>query len=279
MKRTQSKMALLIALSMGIVAGCAAVGADSSDDGDGDGSGSGGTAPGSGGGQGDGDGDGTGGGQGDGDGTGGAQGDGDGGATGGSNGTGGGSIDASCTPFADFEDSNDGFGVYANDNALAGSLTSPASGTLNGLAVPSTGDAAPGSFGALVYAGSGFGPATPGLGPGGIRLAVDPLLACQNVSSYTGISFWAKGTIAADTEWGVLPDTIVLFAVASIADEANTFLDYRLLLDSTWTKHEIPFTAFGLPESGGFTANTVQRIVIWITGHTFNVAIDDVGFY
>src|SRR5690606_21320224 len=122
----------------------------------------------------------------------------------------------------------------------------------------STGDGADGSSGALVYAGSGFGPAAVDFGPGGIRLAVDTIEACQDVSSYTGISFWAKGTIEATDEWGGIPaDTVILFAVGSIADEGGTEVDYRLTLSSSWTHHEIPFDDFGM---SGFSANTVERI-------------------
>lgn len=267
-------MALVVALCMGSVVACAG-GSGSSGDGDGDGDGD----------MGDGDGDvvvttgGTGAGTGGTDPGAGGTDPGAGGtvgATGGA-GTGGGGTGDACAPFADFEDGDDGFGVYASENASEGSLTKPAGGMLGGLSTNDTTEGADGTSGSLLYAGSGYDPAEAEMGPGGIRFAADLTEACTDITGKTGISFWAKGTIDATSEWGGVPaNTIILYLVADIDDEGGSQVDFRQEITGAWTEYQIPFADFG---AEGYDAAVVERIKFMFPGGAFDIGIDQVGFY
>jgi hypothetical protein len=272
----RSSVALVAALCMGSVVACAG-GSGSSGDGDGDGDGD----------MGDGDGDVVTGSGGAAAGTGGAA-AGTGGTAAGTGGTaagtggtaagtGGASTVDACAPFADFEDSDDGFGVYASENAAEGSLTKPVGGMLGGLATNDTSEGADGTSGSLLYAGSGYDPSVVDSGPGGIRFAADLTEACSDVTGLTGISFWAKGTIDATTEWGGVPaNTLILYLVADVADEGGSQVDFRQELTGTWTEYQIPFADFG---AEGYDATVVERVKFMLPGGAFDVGIDQVGFY
>ncbi len=166
-----------------------------------------------------------------------------------------------------------------NDNASAGSISAPADAVLGGLITTTTTDGADGTTASLAYAGSGYDAAVAEAGPGGIRFAVDPLVACQDVSAASGLTFWAKGTVAATDEWGGIEENwIIVYLVADGLDEGATQVDYRMEINptGTWTKYVVPFTDFG---ATGYTATTVQRVKFLIAGGSFDFALDEVGFY
>lgn len=205
----------------------------------------------------------------------------DGGATGGTTSSSGGSdgsggqnsVTGACAPFATFESGADGFGVFANDGA--GTTTVPES-FMEGLVETDTSDGADGTSTSVRYAGSGFG--------SGIRFNVDLLEDCQNIASVTGLSFWVKGSSDAYEAWEVDEDMMIVFLRTPTSLDGSACTsdcpvkpDFRFTLSSEWTEVQIPFEDFNDMDSA--LASTVESIEFHVRGSSFDVSIDQVGFY
>jgi hypothetical protein len=175
-----------------------------------------------------------------------------------------------------FEDGALGWGVY--DNEGAGTTTTPATYE-NGAIVP----AAPGA--------NGSGKAIQYLGgkdfPRGLRFNLG-YTDCLDVKAFEGISFWAKGTIAAEAPggWDVAASNLVVqigsqnsLPTSEGGDcTENCYMhpDARITLTADWKEYRIPFDCFG---DGKVFDGHMKSLLFVVRGSTFDVSIDEVNFY
>ncbi len=118
----------------------------------------------------------------------------------------------------------------------------------------------------------------------GIKIEVNFGTQCQDVRTFQGLSFWAKGTIdAATAPFAVDANTLVLFmgsektaqggCTTGCSTAAN---DKRVTITTDWKEYRIPFNCFGDATSfdGYYTS-----ILFHAFGTNSNFAIDQVGYY
>src|SRR5690606_31443908 len=98
--------------------------------------------------------------------------------------------------------------------------------------------------------------------------------------TYSGISFWAKGTLAASTEWGGIDaNTVVVWLVQDGTMEGATQFAARQVITDTWTKYEIPFADFLKDGVTAWSGSTVERIKFQLIEASFDVHLDEIGYY
>jgi hypothetical protein len=175
-----------------------------------------------------------------------------------------------------FDDDAPGWGVY--DNEGAGTTTTPSTYANGPLSPASPG--ANGSAKAIHYlGGKDFAK--------GLRFHLG-YGECQDVKAFQGISFWAKGTIAAETAggWGVAADTLVVQLGSQNSLPTNEggdctescymHPDKRVTLTSDWREYRIPFDCFG---DGKIFDGHLKSLLFVVRGATFDVSLDEVSFY
>ncbi len=176
---------------------------------------------------------------------------------------------------ADFESSALGWGVYAN--GTTGTTTVPAAFAEGDVETSAGGPV--GSVNALNYAGSGFDQ--------GLRFNVGYGAVCQDVSGFDGLSFWAKGTVAAATTPYEVDANVVIVKLGSqktlpegengdCTADCGAHPDYRQVITTTWTEYRIPFDCFG---DGTVFDGHLLSMLLEVRGDTFDVSIDNVGYY
>jgi hypothetical protein len=159
----------------------------------------------------------------------------------------------------------------------AGTITDPSSFTDGDAAGVNrvTSTAANGTTASIHYAGSGW-VGTGADGDDGIRVS-SSFATCQDVRTYSGVSFWAKGTTAASTDWGgIAANTVILFL-----SDGTTNIDTRVALTGgdTWTEYRVPFNCVGDTSMPSKFEGYVKSFDIQIHAPTFDIALDEVSFY
>lgn len=161
-----------------------------------------------------------------------------------------------------------GWGVYPNvDNGTGFTPTTatPSAGGANGTTM------------ALNFAVTGLAQ--------GIKLQVGFGTQCQDVRTFQGFSFWAKGTIdAATLPFEVAANTLVLQVGSEksllggcVGDGcAAAPPDKRIAISTDWKEYRIPFDCFGdgLVFDGYYT-----NVLISAFGTNSSFSIDQVGYY
>jgi hypothetical protein len=118
----------------------------------------------------------------------------------------------------------------------------------------------------------------------GIKIQVGFGTQCQDVRTFSGLSFWAKGTIdAATVPFAVDANTLVLFMGSENTAQGGCTTgcstapnDKRITIISDWKEYRIPFECFGNAMSfDGYYTN----ILINAFGTNSNFAIDQFGYY
>ncbi|HEX2870608.1 MAG TPA: hypothetical protein VHP33_05115 [Polyangiaceae bacterium] len=171
---------------------------------------------------------------------------------------------------AAFEDAGaaPGWGVYPNVDGMTG--FTPATATPSG-------GGANGTTKALSYVVTNL--------TQGIKLQVGFGTQCQDVRTFEGLSFWAKGTIdAATVPFAVDANTIVIQVGSEksllggcVGDGcAAAPPDKRITISADWKEYRIPFDCFGdgLVFDGYYT-----NILFSAFGTNSTFAIDQVGYY
>jgi hypothetical protein len=161
-----------------------------------------------------------------------------------------------------------GWGVYPNVDGQTGftpTTATPSAGGANGTAM------------ALNFTVAGLAQ--------GIKMQVGFGTQCQDVRTFHGLSFWAKGTIdAATLPYAVAANTMVI----QLGSETSLLggcvgatcaagpPDQRVLLSTNWQEFRIPFNCFGngMVFDGYFT-----NILFSAFGTNSNFSIDQVGYY
>ena len=164
-----------------------------------------------------------------------------------------------------------GWGVYANGT---GGTVTPAITT--NAATPSA-PGANGSAMSLAYTVAGAAK--------GIRIN-DGYGMCQDVRTFTGLSFWAKGTVDAATtptaDFPVDANTLIITLGAEKSAQGgcttgcSNVPDIRLTITSDWKLYEIPFNCFG---DATVFDGYFNSILISEYGTNANFAIDEVSYY
>lgn len=161
-----------------------------------------------------------------------------------------------------------GWGVYPNVTGMTG--FTPATAT------PSPGGAN-GTSQALAFTVANLAQ--------GIKIQVGFGMQCQDVRSFSGLSFWAKGTIdAATLPFAVEANTIVV----QIGSETSTLggcqgatcaaapPDKRVTITTDWKEYRVPFDCFG---DGKVFDGYYTNILFNAFGTNSSFAIDQVGYY
>jgi hypothetical protein len=161
-----------------------------------------------------------------------------------------------------------GWGVYPNVDGMTGftpATATPSAGGANGTTM------------ALSYVVTNLAQ--------GIKLQVGFSTQCQDVRTFQGLSFWAKGTIdAATAPFPVDANTIVI----QVGSEKSLLggcvgngcsaapPDKRITIAADWKEYRIPFDCFGdgLVFDGYYT-----NILFSAFGTNSSFAIDQVGYY
>jgi hypothetical protein len=161
-----------------------------------------------------------------------------------------------------------GWGVYPNVDGMTGftpATATPSAGGANGTTM------------ALSYVVTNLAQ--------GIKLQVGFGTQCQDVRTFQGLSFWAKGTIdAATAPFPVDANTIVI----QVGSEKSLLggcvgngcsaapPDKRITIAADWKEYRIPFDCFGdgLVFDGYYT-----NILFSAFGTNSSFAIDQVGYY
>mgnify|MGYP001597308040 CR=1 FL=1 len=161
-----------------------------------------------------------------------------------------------------------GWGVYPNVDGMTGfapATATPSAGGANGTTM------------ALSYVVTNLAQ--------GIKLQVGFGTQCQDVRTFQGLSFWAKGTIdAATAPFAVDANTIVIQVGSEksllggcVGDGCSAAPpDKRITIAADWKEYRIPFDCFGdgLVFDGYYT-----NILFSAFGTNSNFAIDQVGYY
>jgi hypothetical protein len=161
-----------------------------------------------------------------------------------------------------------GWGVYPNVDAMTGFMpttATPSAGGANATAM------------ALSYVVTNL--------PQGIKLQVGFGTQCQDVRTFQGLSFWAKGTIdAATMPFAVDANTLVI----QVGSETSLLggcmggtcaaapPDKRITIAADWKEYRIPFDCFG---DGMVFDGYYTSILFSAFGTNSNFAIDQVGYY
>jgi hypothetical protein len=161
-----------------------------------------------------------------------------------------------------------GWGVYPNVDNMTG--FSPATAT------PSAGGAN-GTTQALAFTVTNL--------TQGIKIQVGFGTQCQDVRTFTGLSFWAKGTIdAATVPFAVDANTLVLLLGSETSSQGGctggtcsaAAPDRRVTITTDWKEYRIPFDCFG---TGTVFDGYYTNILFNAFGTNSNFAIDQVGYY
>jgi len=161
-----------------------------------------------------------------------------------------------------------GWGIYPNVDGMTGftpATATPSAGGANGTTM------------ALNFAVTNLAQ--------GIKLQVGFGTQCQDVRTFEGLSFWAKGTIdAATAPFEVAANTIVIQVGSEksilggcVGDGcAAAPPDKRITIATDWKEYRIPFDCFGdgLVFDGYYT-----NILFSAFGTNSNFSIDQVGYY
>ena len=171
-----------------------------------------------------------------------------------------------------FETDANGWGVYGNAtfNVLTGvtpmtaTPSAPAGGGANSTAK------------ALAFKVVGLAQ--------GIRIEVKYDPVCQDVRTFEGLSFWAKGTIdVATMPYATAQNELVITLGSEKSAQGGctgTCLnapDKRVTLTTTWKEYRIPFNCFG--PNGTLFDGYFKDILFWANGTNSDFAIDQVGYY
>jgi hypothetical protein len=164
-----------------------------------------------------------------------------------------------------------GWGVYANGT---GGTVTP---TITTNAATPSAPGANGSAMALAYTVAGAAK--------GIRIN-DGYGMCQDVRTFTGLSFWAKGTVDAATtptaDFPVDANTLIITLGAEKSAQGGCTTgclnvpDIRLTISSEWKLYEIPFNCFG---DATVFDGYFNSILISEYGTNATFAIDEVSYY
>jgi hypothetical protein len=159
-----------------------------------------------------------------------------------------------------------GWGVYPNVDGMTGFMpttATPSAGGANGTAQ------------ALAFTVTGL--------TQGIKIQVGFGTQCQDVRTFTGLSFWAKGTIdAATVPFAVDANTLVLLvgseksAQGGCTGTCSNAPDRRVTITADWQEYRIPFDCFG--DGTGFDGY-YTNILFNAFGTNSSFAIDQVGYY
>jgi hypothetical protein len=119
----------------------------------------------------------------------------------------------------------------------------------------------------------------------GIKLQVGFGTQCQDVRTFQGLSFWAKGTIdAATMPFAVDANTIVI-QIGSETSLLGGYMggtcsaappDKRVVISADWKEYRIPFNCFG---DGKVFDGYYTNILFSAFGTNSNFSIDQVGYY
>lgn len=189
-----------------------------------------------------------------------------------------------CAPFANFEDGPKGFWIRKNEGAATGTIT-PTVADFTGEAVTvDTAEGANETMQSFGYSGTGFdagsGEGNADGAPGGVNIANDMSAdACADASTYTGISIYAKGTIAESMKYGTIAANTVIVYVGDGTNE----MSYRAALPAVateWGEIQIAFD-----DEGWYAApapvdlEAVTYVKLFIGGKDFDVSFDEIGWY
>jgi hypothetical protein len=119
----------------------------------------------------------------------------------------------------------------------------------------------------------------------GIKLEVSFGTQCQDVRTFKGLSFWAKGTIdAATVPFAVDANTLVI----QVGSEKSVLggctgetcaaapPDKRVAISADWKEYRIPFDCFG---DGKVFDGYYRNILFSAFGTNSAFSIDEVGYY
>lgn len=161
-----------------------------------------------------------------------------------------------------------GWGVYPNVDGKTGFTPATATPTAGG---------ANGTAQALAFVVTNLAQ--------GIKLQVGFGSQCQDVRTFAGLSFWAKGTIDAATQpFAVDANTLVV----QVGSETSILggcqgngcaaapPDKRVTISAEWKEYRIPFDCFG---DGEVFDGYYTNILFNALGTNANFAIDQVGYY
>jgi len=174
---------------------------------------------------------------------------------------------------SDFEGAVAGWGIYRN----MGTATDLTGVTPNTAPPTSSAGGANNTAKALAVTVAGV--------TQGIRIEVGYDTQCQDVRTFKGLSFWAKGTIDAATEpYAVDANTIVLqigsetskLGGCTTGTCADAPPDKRITISADWKEYRIPFDCFG---DGKVFDGYYRNILFNVFGTNSNFAIDQVGYY
>jgi hypothetical protein len=119
----------------------------------------------------------------------------------------------------------------------------------------------------------------------GIKIQVGFGTQCQDVRTFQGLSFWAKGTIDAATQPFAVDANTVVIQVGSeksllggcVGDAcAAAPPDKRVLISADWKEYRVPFDCFG---DGKVFDGYYTNILFSAFGTNSAFSIDQVGYY
>jgi hypothetical protein len=165
---------------------------------------------------------------------------------------------------ASFESGAAGWHVYPENNAgFAPQTATPAPGGANGTA------------NALAFKVTNVDK--------GIRIQVDFGMQCQDVRTFKGLSFWAKGTVDKYDPFTIPANTLVVYLNSEKTENGGCTSncaagphDKRVPIEAGWKEYRIPFDCFG--DATTF-AGYYTRIWFDAMGSNSDFAIDEVGYY
>ena len=161
-----------------------------------------------------------------------------------------------------------GWGVYPNVDNMTGfmpTMATPSAGGANGTAM------------ALAFTVTNLAQ--------GIKLQVGFGTQCQDVRTFEGLSFWAKGTIdAATVPYTVEANTLVVQVGSEKSLQGGCMgdgcsaapPDKRVTITAAWQEYRIPFDCLG---DGMVFDGYYTNILFSALGTNSSFAIDQVGYY
>jgi hypothetical protein len=161
-----------------------------------------------------------------------------------------------------------GWGVYPNVDGMTGFTPSKAT--------PSAGGAN-GTTQALAFTVTNL--------VQGIKIQVGFGMQCQDVRTFTGLSFWAKGTIDAATQPFPVDANTLVIQIGSETSKlggcqgngcSDAPPDKRVTIAADWKEYRIPFDCFG---DGKVFDGYYTSILLSALGTNSSFAIDQVGYY
>ncbi len=161
-----------------------------------------------------------------------------------------------------------GWGVYPNVDGMTGftpTTATPSAGGANGTTM------------ALAFTVAAL--------EQGIKIQVGFGTQCQDVRTFEGLSFWAKGTIdAATLPYAVDANTLVIQVGSEnsllggcVGDACSAAPpDQRVTITADWKEYRIPFDCLG---DGTVFDGYYTNILFSALGTNSNFALDQVGYY